>query len=530
MPKPFISVHDLSMDFDGTRVLNNVSFEIPEGEIIGVIGRSGAGKSVLMHLLRGVEQPPTKGSVIYHMAACDLCSYMDVQSRAGKKCPECGGGLVPVDIDLWDEKTDGMKSRVMNRTAIMFQRTFALYGDDRVIENVLHALDDINYPQEHAINRAADLIDQVRLSHRMMHIARDLSGGEKQRVVLARQLAKNPAMLFADEPTGTLDPETAGLVHGMLIEAAKKNSMGMVVTSHFSHVIEDMANRAILLADGSIAAIGSPKNVIRSFIKDYHELDDAEIPELGEKILSARDISKRYISVDRGVVKAVNGVTFDVHKKEIFGIIGKSGAGKTTLSRIISGIIEPTSGEMNILIGDDWVDMTKPGIDERGRAKEYIGLLHQEYDLFPHRSILDNLTDSIGLEFPKELALRKAVVTLRMAGFSEEKSRQILNRFPSELSDGERHRVALAQVLIREPRLVILDEPTGTMDPITKQDVKHSILHARDEMDETFIVVSHDMDFVRDICDRLALMRGGKIIQIGATDEILSQVSEEENN
>jgi methyl coenzyme M reductase system subunit A2 len=306
--------------------------------------------------------------------------------------------------------------------------------------------------------------------------------------------------------------------------------MGMVVTSHFSHVIEDMANRAILLSDGSIAAIGSPNKVIRSFIKDFHELDEPALSELGEKILAARDVSKRYISVDRGVVKAVNRVTFEVQKKEIFGIIGKSGAGKTTLSRIIAGIIEPTSGEMNILIGDDWVDMTKPGIDERGRAKEYIGLLHQEYDLFPHRTVLDNLTDSIGLEFPKELALRKAVVTLMMAGFTEEKSRQILNRFPGELSDGERHRVALAQVLIREPRLVILDEPTGTMDPITKQDVKHSILHARDEMDETFIVVSHDMDFVRDICDRLALMRGGKIIQIGTSDEILSQVTEEEKN
>ena len=386
MPKPFISVHDLSMDFNDSRVLNNVSFEIPEGEIVGVIGRSGAGKSVLMHLLRGVEQPPTKGSVVYHMAACDRCSFMDVQSRAGKKCPDCGGDLVAVDIDLWDEKTDGMKSRVMNRTAIMFQRTFALYGDDRVIENVLHALDDINYPQEHAINRAADLIDQVRLSHRMMHIARDLSGGEKQRVVLARQLAKNPAMLFADEPTGTLDPETARLVHGMLIEAAKKNGMGMVVTSHFSHVIEDMANRAILLTEGSIAAIGSPKNVISTFVKDYHEMEESAPSELGGKILAAREVSKRYISVDRGVVRAVNSVTFDVQKKEIFGIIGKSGAGKTTLSRIISGIIEPTSGEMNILIGDDWVDMTKPGIDERGRAKEYIGLLHQEYDLFPHRS------------------------------------------------------------------------------------------------------------------------------------------------
>jgi methyl coenzyme M reductase system subunit A2 len=518
------------MEFDGTRVLNDISFEIPEGEIVGVIGRSGSGKSVLMHLLRGVEQPPTRGSIVYHVSACDTCEYVDVQSRAGGKCPQCGGELVAQDIDLWDEKSDGLKSRVMHRTAIMFQRTFALYGDDRVIENVLHALDDISYPQEQAINRAADLIDQVRLSHRMMHIARDLSGGEKQRVVLARQLAKNPAMLFADEPTGTLDPETARLVHEMLIEAAKRNTMGMVVTSHFSNVIEDMANRAILLADGSIAAIGSPKNVISSFVKDYHELDEPAPPELGGKILAARDVSKRYISVDRGVVKAVHNVTFDVQKKEIFGIIGKSGAGKTTLSRIISGIIEPTSGEMNILIGDDWVDMTKPGINERGRAKEYIGLLHQEYDLFPHRSVLDNLTDSIGLEFPKELALRKALITLRMAGFTEEKARQILNRFPGELSDGERHRVALAQVLIREPRLVILDEPTGTMDPITKQDVKHSILHAREEMDETFIVVSHDMDFVQDICDRLALMRGGKIIQIGKTDEILSQVTDEEKN
>ena len=530
MTSPFISVDNLSMDFDGKKVLNNISFEIPEGEIVGVIGRSGAGKSVLMHLLRGVEQPPTGGSVIYHLAACDTCDYMDVQSRAGTRCPQCGGTLIAVDVDLWDPKTDGMKSRVMHRTAIMFQRTFALYGDDRVIENVLHALDDINYPQEHAINRAADLIDQVKLSHRMMHIARDLSGGEKQRVVLARQLAKNPSILFADEPTGTLDPDTARLVHGMLIDAAKKNSMGMVVTSHFSQVIEDMANRAMLLVDGEIASIGSPKTVIHAFAKDYHEIEESAPPELGEKILAARDVTKRYISVDRGVIRAVNGVTFDVAKKEIFGIIGKSGAGKTTLSQIMAGNIEPTGGEMNVLIGDDWVDMTKPGVDQRGRAKEYIGLLHQEYDLFPHRTVIDNLTDSIGLDFPKELAIRKAVVTLQMAGFTEEKSREILNRFPGELSDGERHRVALAQVLIREPRLVILDEPTGTMDPITKQDVKHSILNARDEMDETFIVVSHDMDFVRDICDRLALMRGGKIIDIGPTAQVLAQVTEKEKN
>jgi len=524
-----ITVDRLSMQFDGKKALANVSFEIAEGETIGIIGRSGAGKTVLMHLIRGVDQPPTGGKIIYHVAVCDGCENIEPPSMAGKPCPACKGGtLAATDVDFWDEKNEALKRRIMQRTAMMFQRTFALYGNDRVIENVLRALDDVNYPEDKSINRAADLLDQVRLSHRMMHIARDLSGGEKQRVVLARQLAKEPFLLFADEPTGTLDPETARLVHEMLKTAARENHMGMAVTSHFSQVVQDVADRALLLNNGEIAMIGSPSEVIAKFMSGLTDTEKFEAPEVGKKLIEGRDVIKRYISMDRGMVKAVNGVTFEVAEKEIFGIIGKSGAGKTTLSRIIAGILEPTTGEMNILVGDDWVDMTKPGIEERGRAKAYIGLLHQEYDLYPHRTVLDNLTDAIGLEFPKELAIRKAMITLQMAGFTDEKARDILDRYPAQLSEGERHRVALAQVLIREPRIVILDEPTGTMDPITKVDVKHSIMHSRDEMDMTFIVVSHDMDFVKDICDRLALMRGGKIVQMGPTAAVLASLTEEE--
>jgi methyl coenzyme M reductase system subunit A2 len=525
---PLITVDRLSMQFNGKKALSNVSFEIAEGETMGIIGRSGSGKTVLMHLLRGVDQPPSGGSIIYHVAVCDRCENIELPSMAGKPCRVCKGTLVPTDVDFWDERNEEIKRRIMHRTAMMFQRTFALYGQDRVIENVLRALDDIGYPEDQSINRAADLLDQVRLSHRMMHIARDLSGGEKQRVVLARQLAKEPFMLFADEPTGTLDPETARLVHDMLKAAAQGNHMGMVVTSHFSQVVQDVADRALLLSDGEIAMIGSPAEVIARFMTGLQDLEQFVRPQVGNKLIEGRDVIKRYLSVDRGMVKAVNGVTFDVAEKEIFGIIGKSGAGKTTLSRIIAGVMEPTTGEMNIRIGDDWVDMTKPGIEERGRAKAYIGLLHQEYDLYPHRTVLDNLTDAIGLEFPKELAVRKAMITLQMAGFTDEKARSILDRYPAQLSEGERHRVALAQVLIREPRIVILDEPTGTMDPITKVDVKHSIMHSRDEMDMTFIVVSHDMDFVKDICDRLALMRGGRIVQMGPTPEVFGHLTEEE--
>ncbi|MDI6875910.1 MAG: methyl coenzyme M reductase system, component A2 [Methanomicrobiales archaeon] len=522
MKTPLVTVEDLCMSFDGKEVLKHISFQIGSGEILGVIGRSGAGKTVLMHLLRGLDHPPTGGRIVYHLSACTRCSRLELPGRAGMPCPLCGGDLTSMDIDLWNTDDEGLRRRVMRRTATMFQRTFALYGNDRVIENVLRALDDAGHPPESAISRAAELIDRVRLSHRMMHIARDLSGGEKQRVVLARQLAKEPAVLFADEPTGTLDPATSALVHDMLVGAVRENGMSMVITSHFSRVIEDVADRALLLEDGRIASIGSPKEIVAHFLQQRGAAVEEGVCPAGKAVLVARDVTKKYITLDRGMVRAVNGVSFEIAEKEILGIVGASGAGKTTLSRIMAGIIEPTSGEMNIRIGDTWIDMTKPGIDQRGRAKEYIGLLHQEYDLYPHRTVLDNLTDAIGLEFPKELAVRKAVLTLRMAGFSEEKSREILDRYPGQLSEGERHRVALAQVLIREPRMVILDEPTGTMDPITKIDVKHSILQARQEMEETFIVVSHDMEFVREVCDRLILMRGGKVARMGRPDEVLA--------
>ena len=537
MTTPFITIEGLCIDFpadadnpagEQVRVLNNINLEIAEGEIVGVIGRSGCGKTVLIHLLRGIDNPPTAGRILYHISRCPSCGRVEFHSSAGQRCPACGAVLEAQDVDFWAPENAALKARIMARTSLMFQRTFALYGDDRVIENVLRALDDIEYPAEKAVSRAADLIDEVRLTHRMMHVARDLSGGEKQRVVLARQLAREPLFLCADEPTGTLDPKTATIVHGLLKQAARSTNMGMVITSHFSQVLEDVCDRAVLLDDGMVVKTGKPAEIVAEFMTGCE--DDLEYmdQEIGNPIVRAEKLYKKFIAVDRGVIKAVDNITFSIHEREIFGVIGVSGGGKTTLSKMIAGLYEPTAGKLDVRIGDAWIDMTKPGYQFRGRAKQYIGLLHQEYDLYPHRTVIDNLTDAIGLEFPKELAVRKAVITLRMAGFTEKKARDVLNRYPSSLSAGEKHRVALAQVLIREPRIILLDEPTGTMDPITKVDVKHSIIHAREEMDETFIIVSHDMEFVRDVCDRCMFIRGGKIVDIGPTHEVLAKLSETE--
>ena len=253
--------------------------------------------------------------------------------------------------------------------------------------------------------------------------------------------------------------------------------------------------------------------------------EEKEVYETGGPIIHMEGVKKHYYSIERGVVKAVDGIDLTVNDSEIFGIVGLSGAGKTTLSRILYGLTEPSSGKIEVKLGENWVDMTEKGPFGRGRVKPYLGILHQEYSLYPHRNVLGNLTEAISLELPAEFANMKALYVLKAVGFDEDYAKNILKKYPDELSGGERHRVALAQVLIKEPKIIILDEPTGTMDPITRVQVTDSIRKARDELSQTFLIISHDMDFVLDVCDRAALMRGGKILKEGDPHSIVEELT-----
>jgi methyl coenzyme M reductase system subunit A2 len=524
---PFIEIRDLTVRFGDVVALRNINLVIEEGESVGILGRSGSGKSVLMHVLRGVESfPGMSGSVIFHVARCNKCRHVEPPSHTGEKC-KCGGVLEHFDADFVTiDINDPLRRDIVRRIAIMLQRTFALYGDERVIVNVMRAVEETGDTM--SVHVAADLLDEVNLSHRLMHVARELSGGEKQRVVLARQLAKSPMVLLADEPTGTLDPATAKVVHESIKRAVHDFKMTLIITSHWEDVMVELTQRAILLDQGEIKAEGKPKDVAAQFLAMAGELGVREKVEVGAPIIKANGLSKRYISIDRGVVKAVDNASLEINEGEIFGLVGISGGGKTTLSKMLSGIITPTGGSISVRVGDDWVDMTVLGPNGRGRATKYIGILHQEYTLYPSRSVIENLTEAIGLSLPFELAERKAIHTLETVGFGEDQAEAVLEKMPDELSEGERHRVAMAQVLIKEPRIVVLDEPTGTMDAITKIEVTKSILNAREELGETFVIVSHDMDFVKNVCDRAMLMRNGKTIFTGLPEEVLAKITEEE--
>jgi methyl coenzyme M reductase system subunit A2 len=437
MDKPFITVSGVSKEFEGEEVLRDVSVEIREGESLGLLGRSGSGKSVLLHML---------------------------------------------------------------------QRTFGLYGDDTLMYNVLQSLERIGYPSERWFRRAYELLKSVKMLHRISFPAAYLSGGEKQRVVLARQLALDPMLLLADEPTGTLDFETAKLVHKALIDSTR-GRMTMIVTSHWPYVIEELTEKSLWLEHGEIVEYGDSKTVVEDFKNQVGGIPHAEYMKVGEPKIKVERCKKYYSQWGR-LVKAVDDVSLTINENEIFGLLGRSGAGKTSLARIISQIDPLTGGSVKIRVGDRWIDVGEEVL------KINVAMLHQEYSLYPEHTVLENLTGCIGLYIPEELARMKIKFILEGIGFSEEEAEGILHKTHTELSVGERHRVALAQILMKEPAIAILDEPTGTMDPITKNFVAYTIKSARANLGMTFLIVSHDVDFAYDVCDRVAHMEAGKITRI----------------
>ena len=519
-----VKLQDICKEFEGKEVLKNVSVDIKEGESLGLLGRSGSGKSALLHMLRGTEEyAPTSGEIIFRVAMCPSCDWVDAPSKAGEACNKCGAKLESKEVNYWKDK-EGRK-KVKRAVAIMLQRTFGLYSDDTVMYNVIQALESRDYPAEKKFKRAYDLLKSVRMLHRITFPAVNLSGGEKQRVVLARQLALDPILLLADEPTGTLDFETAKLVHKALLNSIK-GGMTMVVTSHWPYVIKELSEKTLWLENGEMVKYGDSKAVVEEFESQVGEIEREEYTKIGEPKIKIDHCKKYYYSMWRGMVKAVDDVTLTINEGEIFGLVGKSGSGKTSLSRIIAQVDPLTDGSVQIRVGDRWIEVgrvaetgvwlawgaTTEGMGEQAAAR--VVMLHQEYSLYPEHTILANLTSCIGLKMPEELGRMKAKFVLQGVGFSEETTEEILPKTHSELSVGERQRIALAQVIMKEPAIAVLDEPTGTMDPITKKFVADSIRAARENLGVTLLIVTHDTDFAYDVCDKIAHMENGKITEI----------------
>ena len=527
----FLKVEGLSKEFvRGEPAYNEITFTLKEGHSFGILGKSGCGKSALMHAIRGTKDyEPTRGKVFYRLAVCPSCKSVEYPTKAGEICPDCGEKTELRTIDYWKtlETDQDLFYSIYDRIAIMLQRTFALFGEHPVIVNIRNTLEKYNYPRKKIDARSIMLLSKVKLTHRAMHLARDLSGGEKQRAAFSLCLAKNPLLFLADEPTGTLDPITAEYVHDVMKKAVSDENLTLIVTSHWPHAVAALSEEAVLLERGKTVTQGNPEDVAKAFMDMLEEVP-IERRAIDDPIIKIEDARKYYWTFDRGIIKACDGVDLVINQGEIFGLLGVSGSGKTSLAHMIIGLRTITSGNIDIRVGEDWISMNNPGPHERGRATKYMAILHQEYCLYPHRTVLENITGAVRHRMPEEIKTNKAYDALRAVNFTNQEIDNILYQFPDNISEGERHRVAIARILIQEPQIVLLDEPTGTADPLTRMEIVRSIKKSRDDLKQTYLIISHDIDFIEAVCDRAALMKGGKILQVGDPTQVIDVMRKEE--
>ena len=529
---------------DGTKItaLKDVSFEVEEGEILGIMGKSGSGKTTLLRAIRGVE-------------------HIDE------------GSISVGNVKVTSESSQFYYNELKKETAIHLQRSFGIWPDT-VRENVLRKLYARRYFDEGDTNfeiaesefgeEADELLEMVSLTHKKDHYASVLSGGEKQRLIMARQLAKQPKALLLDEPATMACPKTKQEILDAVKKINKELNITVIVISHLPDVQKYLADRVILLEDGEIVDEGSADDICDKFMDGMDDIVDIDNISIDEDVIQVNDLYKRFYLLTGGEVLQIEDVNFTVQKENILSIIGPSGAGKTVLLRMLGGLEDPDKGEVLYKIGDDeWADVDIPGMG-RMKIRSQLGFMHQEFALSHYATVLsqlatrlgyknddivkqaqerarkiglsDELLDSfylltdlpeveardrlkqIGLDadilddlFPKfpETATKEAVADIFE---SLDLDMDILHRKSYELSGGQKVRVMLALILISRPKYLLLDEPFGDLDPVTLRDVTNALKTIAKTYGITIVMISHNTDFIKELSNRAVFMDDGKII------------------
>lgn len=545
-----IQVENLSKIFkmeDGNEIkaLQNINFKVKKGEIVGIIGMSGSGKTTLLRILRGVE-PFDEGRILIE----------DVEVNAGSAAYYV--------------------ARLKKITAIHLQRSFGLWGET-ALQNVIRKLAGVKYGDESIQSsddakdefseEAMELLKVVGLEHKANHYAPVLSGGEKQRLIMARQLAKKPKVLLLDEPATMSCPKTKQEILDAVKNINKKMGVTVVVVSHLPEVHRYLAERLVLMENGKIIDDGSPEDIIPQFTRDMEPIEPLkEKSNAGDSIIKVEDLYKRFFLVKGGNTLKIEDINFDIKKGEIISLIGPSGAGKTVLLRMIAGLDGQDSGNVFFKLNGDWVNMQELGLP-RMAIRRKMGFMHQEFSLTHHATVKDQIAARLGVKNEYVMADAKkradelgisdkildilyqltdlpeteAKIRLEKIGISPQILNTLFPSFPDtevkkyagpvfealdlpmdilerksyELSGGEKVRATLALVLTSRPEILILDEPFGDLDPITLRVVSNSLKRVNNEFNTTIIMVSHHVDFIREVTTRAIMMDDGKITDDG---------------
>ncbi len=496
--------------------VNGIDYELARGQTLGIVGESGSGKTVSVLALMGL-----------------LGKHTRVEGRA-----ELDG------TDLLSLDPGRMRALRGNELAMVFQDPLsALHPLHRVgwqIVEAIRAHRDVS--KRAAPARAAELLELVGIPdarRRLASYPHELSGGMRQRAMIAMALANEPKLLIADEPTTALDVTVQAQVLALLRSLQQELGMAMVFVTHDLGVVAQVADEVAVMYAGRIVERGSAEQVLRSPRHPYTRglLDSvprqSRAPRCGvrhtpEPLLEVRGLSKRFpltrglLAPRRGeTVRAVDDVSFSLAPGETLGLVGETGCGKSTTARLIMRLLEPTAGEIRFAGGD--LGRLRGG-ELRKRRRELAMVFQDPYSsLNPRRTVGAIIAEPLQIDGLERAARRaRARELLDLVGLDAEHEQ----RYPHEFSGGQRQRIGIARALALRPRLLIADEPVSALDVSIQAQILDLLRDLQRDLGLALLFISHDLSVVRYMCERVAVMRGGRIVEMGAAAELFANPRE----
>jgi ABC-type glutathione transport system ATPase component len=521
MTGPVLSVRDLVVDFpfhdENFRAVDGISFDIAPGEVLGVVGESGAGKSMTGSAVIGLIEPP--------------------------------GRITRGEILLKGERIDNLSED--RRAALRGKRIGMVFQDPLTSLNPLYTVGEqlietirrhLPLNEEQARQRGIDLLTEAgipRAAERMDAYPHHFSGGMRQRVVIALAIAAEPELILADEPTSALDVSVQAQIIKVLKKLCANHNAAVMLITHDMGVIAETANRVIVMHLGKIVETGTVADIIKRprepytvrlinaipSIKKRHDESEVVAPN-ASPLVEVKGLSRefeiggsamfRVFQRSREIVKAVNDVSFAVPRGETFGLVGESGSGKSTCARMMVGLLRPSGGQV-LLDGKDIWD-GREGAQQRRRRVQMI--FQDPYaSLNPRWRVADIVAEPIralGLATSRSEIEDRVAELLRKVRLDT----SALRKYPHEFSGGQRQRIAIARALSSRPEFIVCDEPTSALDVSVQAQVLDLMKQLQDEFSLTYLLISHNLAVVRQMASRVGVLHGGVLVESGPVDEI----------
>lgn len=500
-----IKIQNLSLSIHDTPILRDVDLSIAPGQVVGLVGESGSGKSMTALALMGLLPRGAELSGRVMLDATDLATLDE-----------------PALCDVRGRRISMIFQEPM--TALNPVKTIG----DQVAETLLIHTDT---SKADALRIAAEKLSRVGLPQDRFPLDRyphELSGGQRQRVCIAMAIALHPDLLIADEPTTALDVTTQAQILDLLKELVAEEGMGLLLITHDLAVVAGMADHVAVMRKGKIVEQGETETLFRTMSHPYtrqlleassHAPDGTALPSAAP-LLQVRAAVRDYplprtrLFGPAPQFRAVHGVSFTLKKGESLGLVGESGCGKSTLSRAILGL-EPLQGGEILLNGTP----ITPDMDPARRAGLQV-VFQDPYGSFNPRWTVEKLVAEpfhlLGAR-PEDWRdrVRQALAEVGLPG-------EAMTRYPHEFSGGQRQRIAIARALILRPELIVLDEAVSALDVSIRADILDLLADLQAKHGLAYLFISHDLGVVRNVTDRVLVMRAGQIVEEGDTDTVFA--------